>query len=178
VLITSLLCGWYILFADKYKQLGKHVSAGAGFVSNLILWNEAGYFDNSSETKPLLHLWSLGIEEQFYIFWPILLGIVWRWKHNFLLITLFIAISSFAINIFTINSNQVAAFYSPFSRFWELMLGGLLAYITLYKPQWLPKKANWPSLIGLLLIALGVILIREKSFPGWWPLLPASVHSL
>jgi peptidoglycan/LPS O-acetylase OafA/YrhL len=67
VLITCFAFGWFALLADEYKQLGKHIAAGAGFVSNFVLWNESGYFDNSAETKPLLHLWTLGIEEQFYI---------------------------------------------------------------------------------------------------------------
>jgi peptidoglycan/LPS O-acetylase OafA/YrhL len=73
VLIASFAFGWFALLADEFKQLGKHIAAGAGFVSNLVLWSEAGYFDNSAETKPLLHLWSLGIEEQFYIIWPFVL---------------------------------------------------------------------------------------------------------
>ncbi len=71
VLVASYAAGWYLLLPDEFKQLGKHIAAGAGFVSNLVLWNEAGYFDKASYTKPLLHLWSLGIEEQFYIFWPL-----------------------------------------------------------------------------------------------------------
>jgi len=74
VLITCLSFGWFALLSDEYTQLAKHVAAGTGFVSNYILWNEAGYFDNSVETKPLLHLWSLGIEEQFYIAWPFFYG--------------------------------------------------------------------------------------------------------
>jgi peptidoglycan/LPS O-acetylase OafA/YrhL len=73
VLIASFSFGWFALLSDEYKQLGKHIAAGAGFTSNLLLWREAGYFDNSSDTKPLLHLWSLGIEEQFYIVWPFIL---------------------------------------------------------------------------------------------------------
>jgi len=172
VLIASLLIGWYVLFADEYKQLGKHITAGAGFSSNLVLWSEAGYFDNSSETKPLLHLWSLGIEEQFYIFWPILLGIIWKKRHSFLFITLFVAATSFTINIFAIDSNQTFAFYSPVTRFWELLIGGILAYIKLYKPHYVPQNTNRQSTIGILLIALGVLLTRENFFPGWWPLLP------
>lgn len=73
VLIASFAVGRFALLADEYQQLGKHIAAGAGFFSNFILWGEAGYFDNSAETKPLLHLWSLGIEEQFYIAWPLIL---------------------------------------------------------------------------------------------------------
>jgi peptidoglycan/LPS O-acetylase OafA/YrhL len=78
VLLASLAFGWFALLADEYAQLGKHVAAGTGFVSNLVLWGEAGYFDNSADTKPLLHLWSLGIEEQFYILWPLLLWLASR----------------------------------------------------------------------------------------------------
>ena len=63
VLIASFTFGWFALLADEYKQLGKHVAAGAAFVSNFAFWNESGYFDNAAESKPLLHLWSLGVEE-------------------------------------------------------------------------------------------------------------------
>ena len=63
VLVSCFAFGWVTLLTDEFMQLGKHISAGAGFVSNLVFWNEAGYFDNSTDTKPLLHLWSLGIEE-------------------------------------------------------------------------------------------------------------------
>ena len=173
VLLTSYVAGWYLLLPDEYMQLGKHIASGAGFVSNLVLWDEAGYFDKASDTKPLLHLWSLGIEEQFYIFWPLLLGLVWKYRLNFLVTTLFIAVASFLVNIFTVNTNPVAAFYSPFARFWELMIGGVLAYLILHKPHHLPKNTNWQSTVGLLLIVIAVLSIdKDRAFPGWWALLP------
>jgi peptidoglycan/LPS O-acetylase OafA/YrhL len=175
VLATSYAAGWYLLLPDEFKQLGKHIAAGAGFVSNLVLWNEAGYFDNASYTKPLLHLWSLGIEEQFYIFWPLLLGLVWKRRLNFLAITILIAVASFAVNVFTVASNQVADFYSPLSRFWELMAGGVLAYLALHKPHHLPRNTNLQSIIGLLLIVVAAARIDQASaFPGWWALLPTA----
>jgi len=81
VFVTCFIFGWLELLADEFKQLGKHIAAGSSFISNIVFWNEAGYFDNAADTKPLLHLWSLGIEEQFYILWPIL---IWfSWKKNF-----------------------------------------------------------------------------------------------
>lgn len=173
VLVASYAAGWYLLLPDEFKQLGKHIAAGAGFVSNLVLWNEAGYFDKASYTKPLLHLWSLGIEEQFYIFWPLLLGLVWKYRLNFLAITILIAAASFAVNVFTVSSDQVADFYSPLSRFWELMIGGMLAYLTLHKPHHLPKDTNLQSMLGLLLIVIAVASIdQQRAFPGWWALLP------
>jgi len=81
VLIACLAYGWVEMRTVVYAQLGKHVAAGAGFVANLLLWSEAGYFDNVSASKPLLHLWSLGIEEQFYLAWPLLLWLLWRFRH-------------------------------------------------------------------------------------------------
>jgi peptidoglycan/LPS O-acetylase OafA/YrhL len=133
VLVASYAFGWFALLADEYKQLGKHIAAGAGFVSNIVLWNEAGYFDNSAETKPLLHLWSLGIEEQFYIVWPLLLWLTWKQKFNLLTITIPLAAASFYLSVKGIGKDEVANFYSPQTRFWELLSGSLLAWMTLYK---------------------------------------------
>src|SRR6266481_877496 len=69
VLLGVWALGWYALIAEEYEQLGKHISAGAGFVSNMVLWRQSGYFWGDAELKPLLHLWSLGVEEQFYLLW-------------------------------------------------------------------------------------------------------------
>ncbi|MCB1966127.1 MAG: acyltransferase [Candidatus Accumulibacter sp.] len=173
VLATGLVLGWFILFFDEQQQLGLHVLAGAGFVSNLMLWSEAGYFDSDATAKPFLHLWSLGIEEQFYIFWPLLLALAWKRRYGFLAITVVIAIASFAANVLTITTDPVAAFYSPWSRFWELMTGGLLAHLALHRPDRLSINANWQSAAGLLMIAVALALLNKNAaFPGWWALLP------
>ena len=197
VLIACFAFGWFALLADEYKQLGKHIAAGAGFISNFALWNEAGYFDNSAETKPLLHLWSLGIEEQFYIVWPLLLWFAWKRKFNLLTITIVVAIASFVLNIKGIKHDMVATFYSPQTRFWELLSGSLLAWVTLYKKDtfsninfkldyWLSRisytekqeadgkrLSNILSFIGLLLLVYGFWRInKELSFPGKWALVP------
>jgi peptidoglycan/LPS O-acetylase OafA/YrhL len=133
VMSACLVLGWFSLLTDEYKQLGKHIAGGASFISNLLLWQESGYFDNSSETKPLLHLWSLGIEEQFYIVWPLLLWLTWKKRFNFFAVSLAIAVGSFYLNIKGIKQDAVATFYSPITRFWELMCGGLLAWVAIYK---------------------------------------------
>jgi peptidoglycan/LPS O-acetylase OafA/YrhL len=93
-LIASYAFGWFALVSDEYKQLGKHIAGGAGFVSNFLFWKESGYFDNAAETKPLLHLWSLGIEEQFYIVWPLLLWLAWKQRLNPLTIAIAVAVMS------------------------------------------------------------------------------------
>lgn len=184
VLIASFTLGWFALLPDEYMQLGKHIASGSGFISNLILWSESGYFDNAAENKPLLHLWSLGIEEQFYIIWPLLLFFGWKKRFNFLLITLTVGALSFALNIKGIQTDTVATFYSPQTRFWELLIGSLLAWTTLYKQDLLsqPKSDSWlnrttrcnaQSLLGATLIATAVLITTKNGlFPGWLALLP------
>lgn len=176
VLVACFAFGWATLYADEFMQLGKHIAAGAGFISNIVFWNEAGYFDNSADTKPLLHLWSLGIEEQFYLVWPALLWLAWKRKISLITLTICVAITSFAINIGTVYTNPVASFYSPLSRFWELLIGAILAYVMLYKKQLVArwdKQKGKISIIALCFFTLGVALLTKTSvFPGWWALLP------
>ena len=197
VLTACFAFGWFALLADEYKQLGKHIAAGAGFVSNFVFWNESGYFDNAAETKPLLHLWTLGIEEQFYIVWPLLLWAAWKGRFNLLTLTLVIASISFALNIKGLHADAIATFYSPQTRFWELLTGSILAYVTLYKPNVGATKRqklnthlnaiiytksaqtnentlrNVQSILGATLIGAALLIItKERHFPGTWALLP------
>lgn len=182
VLLASHAFGWYALLADEYKQLGKHVAAGAGFVANVVLWKEAGYFDNAAETKPLLHLWSLGIEEQFYIVWPLLLWFAWKRNLNLMMLTLGLALASFYWNIRSVREDSVAAFFLPLSRFWELLCGAALAWWVLHRRKGLCQDAghwrdhalaNLLSFLGCGLLALGFWQIRsDVAFPGMWAAVP------
>lgn len=175
VLFTCFAAGWFVMTAEELQQLGKHIAGGAGFISNFILQSESGYFDTAAEQKPLLHLWSLGIEEQFYICWPLLLVLVWKYRHNFLATTYFIAIASFATNIYLLRDSTVTAFYSPFSRFWELMAGGILAYHVLHQSRFLRLGQDAQSFVGLMLVMLSVMFINDsRDFPGWWTLMPVA----
>lgn len=173
VMTSSLVIGWFTLLTAEYAQLGKHIAGGATFLSNFVLWKESGYFDNVAETKPMLHLWSLAIEEQFYIFWPLILTVMWRLKRNVLGITFAILILSFGANLYLIFRNPSAAFYFPVPRFWELMLGGTLAYISLHRPTLLGRHQEMQSVLGLALVAFSLLWIDNKlSFPSWWALAP------
>ena len=183
------------MLSEEYRQLGKHIAAGAGFVSNLVLWSEGGYFDTSAETKPLLHLWSLGIEEQFYIVWPLLLWAAWKWKVGFLTITILVASISFVLNIEWSKANSATAFYSPQTRFWELLCGSVLAWFALHTstvghstklpvPTCLSNNggkltgdgktlASALGFIGLFLLGYGFWRIdKDLAFPGWWAVVP------
>ena len=191
--------GWFALLADEYRQLGLHIAAGAGFVSNLVLWGESGYFDNAADTKPLLHLWSLGVEEQFYLVWPILLWATWRRRLNVLTMTLLIVAASFFLNVRDARTSPVADFFSPMTRFWELLAGASLAWLHVRAPhlavRWntvadeafrrivfddpppygAPIARHMQSAIGIVLILAGAFVIsKERSFPGWWTLMPVA----
>ncbi|MGZ8289115.1 MAG: acyltransferase family protein [Telluria sp.] len=176
VMASCLAFGWFALFPDELKQLGLHMAGGAGFLSNLVLWNEVGYFDRAADTKPLLHLWSLAIEEQFYIVWPVLLLLAHK-RLNFMALAACLALLSFAANVGFIGAFPSATFYSPASRAWELLLGAVLACAML-APGSLPvltgeKSRNLRSFAGAALLALGLALItRGHAFPGWYALLP------
>lgn len=196
VLLAVTSFGYFVLLAQEFKQLGAHVAGGAGFIANLLLWRESGYFDNSGETKPLLHLWSLGVEEQFYIVWPVVVFFAWKYRAHFVKLTIALAVGSFLYNIANVDQNAVAAFYSPVSRFWELALGGLLAYQNFTNSEKhvefvkllddgvapaLPPAAHEPAFksenfwagLGVLLIAAGFAFTAKSSaFPGYWALLP------
>lgn len=196
VIFTCLAFGWVALLADEYKMLGKHGAAGAAFVSNFVSWQEAGYFDKTAELKPLLHLWSLGIEEQFYIFWPVLIFIAYKSRFNLLVyISLFFA-ASFIANVALTVGNPTLSFYLPMTRAWELLAGGLLAYFNLNKriemgsvSGWLVSKCgghtaqlppaialnNLSAWVGLVLVLSAAIGFNKAIyFPGFWAAMPVA----
>jgi peptidoglycan/LPS O-acetylase OafA/YrhL len=175
VLASSLGLGWLVLLPDEFAMLGKHVAAGAGFVSNIVFWREAGYFDAAAELTPLLHLWSLGVEEQYYFVWPLLLFLFRKDAKRMLGMMLALAAVSFAANVLLIGARPEAAFYLPLTRFWELMAGGLLAFFGL-RPAHHPN-ARAIAGAGLLALSFG-LLDGQRDFPGWWALLPVAGSAL
>jgi peptidoglycan/LPS O-acetylase OafA/YrhL len=175
VLAASLLLGWLLLLPDEFVMLGKHVAAGAGFVANIVFWREAGYFDAAAELKPLLHLWSLGVEEQYYFVWPLLLFLFRKDAKRMLGMMLALAAVSFAANVLLIGVRPEAAFYLPLTRFWELMAGGLLAFFGL-RPTHYPN-ARAIAGAGLLALSFG-LLDGQRDFPGWWAVLPVAGTAL
>ncbi len=177
VLGSCLFAGWWILLPSEYANLGKHIAGASGFLSNFLLWSETGYFDLDSELKPLLHLWSLGIEEQFYLIWPAILSLVLlKSKKPATIITL-LSIGSFALALTIGKSSPDAAFYNPITRFWEIWVGAILAlYSTSQageKSLWISKNAEILSLLGIFLISVGIIFTNHYySFPGVMTIIP------
>ncbi|MGY8685946.1 acyltransferase family protein [Bradyrhizobium sp. UFLA05-153] len=172
-LFAVLAYGFVSLTPIELATLGKHVFFGAGFLSNIALWSESGYFDTAASLKPLLHLWSLGIEEQFYIVWPVLLWVTFQIKAKVgrLLAVLFLA--SFAVNVALSITNISDDFYLPVSRFWELLAGAGLAW---WRPIILTSNVrSWISFAGLaVLLTSAALFTPELRFPGWLALLPVA----
>ncbi|HEY9381624.1 MAG TPA: acyltransferase, partial [Burkholderiales bacterium] len=162
VLSTCLLIGWFMLLPDEYAMLGKHALGGVVFVANFVFRSEDSYFDVSSESKPFLHLWSLGIEEQFYIVWPVLLALAYRFRFKLGAPILVVLALSFALNIANAASNPETTFFLPHTRFWELLIGCILAYAHMRSGRngahrWLRLSgvgAGGVALTGAALIAL------------------------
>ena len=197
VLIASAAIGWFVLLPGEYAQLGRHIAGGSAFLSNIVLWKESGYFDTGAGLKPLLHLWSLGIEEQFYLVWPWMALLAWRRRVSLLALAMVVVLTSFAYNLSQIEREPVATFYLPFTRFWELLAGGVLACVSAEGSHWVwrvrtpvvralekipgfrgPEAAAGTinflmAVAGLSLIALAIARIDPKSaFPGWRAGLP------
>jgi peptidoglycan/LPS O-acetylase OafA/YrhL len=183
VLLACQILGWFALLSDEYKSLAKHISAAALLIPNWIIWRESGYFDYGAYTKPLLHLWSLGVEEQFYLFWPLTLCLVFKYKFNAIRITSILLLGSLLLNLMMVEEFASATFFLPFTRIWELLAGGLLALVlqtTFLDARKVKAKLlsnafilQTSSILGLLMLVLSLIFIdQDQPYPGSWALLP------
>lgn len=172
MIAVAAAMGVMILMPSELRDFGKSAAAAASFVSNIYFWKTAGYFDASAETKALLHTWSLGVEEQFYIFWPIALATVHRYFHEKLQIFLWSVVAAsflFALLI-GIDKPQMSFYLLPM-RAWELAMGGLVALRCF--PNLKSTTANTASVFGISLIICSILLLDETMpFPAPWAILP------
>ena len=193
VLAATLILGWFVLLPEEYRSLGKYVFGGASFSANFFLWQEAGYFDVAAKSKPLLHLWSLGIEEQFYIVFPLLLYCCAKKQLDLIKIIVALCLASFLYNLYC-REYPVENFYSPLTRAWELLAGAALcAFMRQASAKELVLKLDallgkvlkqendgrslslMLALFGVILLTLALLLARETGpYPGWQALLPVS----
>ena len=182
------LFGWLLLLPDEFELLGKHVATGGGFILNISLFTDTREYFGAIDS-PLVHLWSLGVEEQFYLIWPVLLLLTARMGRGQFIAILVLGLASFIANVILVSSQPLAAFYLPVGRLWELALGGVIAYVhqhgaqqlSFSMPKWLQQVAspNVRTTAGLLLvIASFVMLDAAKAFPGWWALAPCGGAAL
>ena len=194
VFLASLIFGWIALFPDEYSQLAKHIFSAAAFFLNFILVQESGYFDNSSITKPMLHLWSLSVEEQFYIIWPLILLIGYKVGVNLSVILGIIFFSSLLVCLSLVSRFPVEMFYFPIGRLWEFLTGGFLSFLIVYRDKtgYMPKRnpiylvstlirlstdhkwlINTASFFGVGLILLSFSILNEElNHPSVYTVMP------
>ncbi len=174
VLIACLAAGYAFWLADEWDALGRMTFAGALFHANLAAGAEpGGYFTALGGRTPLLHLWSLGVEEQFYLAWPILFAGIIRWVRRPVGAVAVLLAGSFALNLAWVYSAPADAYFLPFSRLWELLVGALLVFATGGHRSMKPMPAQVAACAGLALIVFScVALDGYAAFPGWWAWLP------
>jgi peptidoglycan/LPS O-acetylase OafA/YrhL len=165
VLAATWAIGWATLLPSDFVTTGAHILGGAAFLANLQNFFEVGYWDVAASNKPLLHLWSLGVEEQFYLVFPTLFVLLFRRRITWQGLTT-INVLSFALCVLITNDYQPFAFYSPLARLWEFGAGALLTQLRSASV----RPAVAPA--GLLLCMIAIVFTPVGGFPGWWTVLP------
>ncbi len=178
VLTCSLPFAWLWLFPQDMNSFAQSLTAVTAFVSNIFFWKTSGYFDTAAELKPLLHTWSLAVEEQYYLFFPILLMATWqlgKLRVAGLLALIFLA--SFGAALWAVHAKPMAAFFLLPTRGWELLVGGFAAFYLHGRAE--PPLRRWLAeaggMAGVILI-VGAVFLFDKNTP--FPGLPALVPTL
>jgi peptidoglycan/LPS O-acetylase OafA/YrhL len=176
VMLVCLPFAWFWMLPSDIKQFSQSLVAVSIFASNILFWSESGYFDAAVELKPLLHTWSLAIEEQYYLIFPFLILFAWRWGRGFLYILLgMLLFLSLVIAQWGLSENPTATFYLLPARGWEFLIG---AFVSFYLSR--KNKSNSSQLMGecggvagLLLVLYAIFSFNDKTpFPGFYALVP------
>lgn len=176
VMLVSMLLGYLWMMPDEFKNFGQSVFATTIFSNNILLALTSGYWALASEYKPLLHTWSLGVEEQYYIIFPFILIIGWKYFRKYLGATIFlIALSSLFLATWGVARSPDLAFYLLPTRAWEILLGSLAAFYLSNKPSVSndPERSNLLSFTGLLMITIAIFTFgSDQPAPGLSTLIP------
>ncbi|MFG1464101.1 acyltransferase family protein [Xanthobacter sp. DSM 24535] len=172
VVLATLAAGYFILTPGDYAVLGRSAAYAAAGISNFFFLRNTGYFNAAAETMPLLHTWSLGVEEQFYVAWPLLLvgalRVASRWPRLVPTLVGAVILASFAYAVEKVGTNPKSAFYQPWTRAWELAVGGALVFIPVAWTSGMSTRlGDLLKLAGLIaIIAPMLLLTAESPFPG------------
>jgi peptidoglycan/LPS O-acetylase OafA/YrhL len=173
VLCVSSVAAYVYLLPTELSEFAKSLLSATFSASNFYFGGKTGYFDPSSDTSPLLHTWSLGVEEQFYLVFPLLILAIHKWTPKKLKFSVaLLAVASLALGSTEVFRGLSSAFYLPFDRAWELLLGTLL-FLKVF-PQFADKRLReLPAAGGLGLVLFGGLFYTTKTpFPGLSALLP------
>ncbi len=181
--VVLIFCGvmaWFWLVPSEFRSFSKSVQYVSTFRSNLFFYKDSGYFSTASDLKPLLHTWSLAVEEQYYVFFPVLLWLVWKINRRSVLpVLLLLGVGSLAYAQITCYENANAAFYFLGSRIWELIVGALIAYFVLSRPEHFKRLtqkralAEVMSLAGFCMLLVSIFFFDKSiPFPGFYALVP------
>ncbi|MFS2156383.1 acyltransferase family protein [Pseudomonas sp. Pseusp122] len=175
VMLAVLAVGWLLLTPHDYSQLGRAVRYQAMFISNILFMRQDSYFNPASDFKPLLHTWSLSVEEQYYIFFPLLLVLLSRYMRHWRWLLFGLLLVSFGLNVWVIKREPDAAFFLLPMRAWELLCGAMLAVLPPLTQRPRPWVFEAVSLTGLLAVLYALFFFdRDTRFPGWAALFPVS----
>ncbi len=180
MLSVTLPLAYLLLHPSDLRSYAKSLLAAVLFVANITSYMQSGYFDAASDFKPLMHLWSLAIEEQYYLFFPVLLALLWRLKKKYVIgFVAFVCLLSLWIAEVKLDQNASSAFFYLHSRAWELGFGALLAFFmhSSARPKWMGQMEPW---LGQLMSAMGLFFIvyaitmfdKGTRFPGVAALAP------
>ena len=177
VMLVCLPLGWKLLDPEDFKYFSKSLVAVPTFSSNLLFWLESGYFDPSAELKPLLHTWTLAVEEQYYLFFPLFLMLAWGLGFKGIVaILVVVALLSLAVSELGVRNDSASTFYMLHARAWELLVGSFIAFYLLRRPRSTVAHHGLnqaASLLGIGLIVYAVIRFDSSTaFPGLNALVP------
>ncbi|MEB0106776.1 acyltransferase family protein [Pseudomonas sp. MH9.3] len=173
MIVATLVAGWFLLAPKDYEELGRAAHYQVIFTSNLLFARQHGYFEAASDIKPLLHTWSLAVEEQFYILFPLLLTLLSSRLKHWRLALFGVLLVSFGMSVWAVEHEPQKAFFLLHLRAWELLAGAMLAVLPAREWRASPALAQWVSLgaMGLILIAV-FGFDSQTAFPGAAALLP------
>ena len=171
VILACIPFAWMWMVPGQMKDFSQSIVAVSLFASNLLFWKESGYFEPSAEEKPLLHTWSLAVEEQYYVFFPIFLFLTWRFgKTRVFWIIVAMASISLILSEWGWRNKVTANFYLAPTRVWEIFAGSIAAFVVQKKGV---QKSEIMSLLGLLAIIFAFLFYDEKTpFPSVYTLVP------
>lgn len=177
VLLACIVPAYFWMISSKLQEFSEAVIAVVFFVSNILFWRRTGYFESVTDENPLLHTWSLAVEEQYYVFFPIFIILFWRLgRRNMAAMLAVVALVSFALCEYLWRTHPAANFFLTPPRIWELMIGALAAFACFERPVHTRVNATVNEILsaaGVLMIVSAVFLFDTKTpFPSAYTLVP------